>query len=52
MIQEIADLFFYDKPAKRDKWMELFRDPLWQPIYEAPLSAHRDLAYKQLKKVA
>lgn len=41
MIQEIADLFFYDQLPKRDKWMELFRDPLWQPIYEAPLSAHR-----------
>lgn len=32
--------------------MKLFEDPIWAPIFQAPLAAHRDLAYKQLKKVA
>lgn len=32
--------------------MKIFQDPVWKPIFEAPLSAHRDLAYQQLKKVA
>lgn len=52
MIQDIADLLFHDTPTKRSKWITLFNDPIWKPIFEAPLSAHRDLAYKQLKKVA
>lgn len=52
MMQDIADLLFHDKTSKREKWIRLFDDPVWKPIFEAPLSAHRDLAYKQLKKVA
>ena len=52
MNQEIADLIFHDRPDKRDKWMKIFEDPIWKPIYNAPLSKHRDLAYNQLKKVA
>lgn len=52
MMQDIANLLFHDKVEKRSKWMKLFEDPVWNPIYEAPLSVHRDLAYKQLKLVA
>ena len=33
MIQDIADLLFHDKPNKREKWMKLFEDPIWTPIF-------------------
>lgn len=52
MMQDIADLLFHDKVAKRAKWIKLFDNPVWKPIFEAPLKEHRDLAYKQLKSVA
>lgn len=41
MIQEIADLIFHDRLEKRDKWMKIFEDPVWKPIFDAPLPAHR-----------
>ena len=51
-MQDIADLLFHDKTYKREKWMEIFKDDVWNPILEAPLAEHRELAYRQLKKVA
>jgi len=51
MYQDIADLLFHDKVSKRDKWMEIFKDPLWTPIFNTPLEKQRDHAYQMLKKV-
>ncbi len=33
MKQDIADLLFHDKPEKRAKWITLFDDPIWTPIF-------------------
>ena len=40
-----------DKQEKRDKWFELFKDPVFAPRYNAPLLEHRQDAFKKLKKV-
>jgi hypothetical protein len=32
-MQDIADLLFHDKTSKREKWIRLFDDPIWQPIF-------------------
>jgi hypothetical protein len=33
MMQDIADLIFHDKVAKRAKWIKLFDNPVWKPIF-------------------
>jgi hypothetical protein len=32
-MQDIADLLFHDKVEKRDKWLKLFDDEIWKPIF-------------------
>jgi acyl-CoA oxidase len=50
-MQDISDLLFHDRVEKRGRWMEVLRDPVWRPLYNGPLEAHRELAYRQLQKV-
>jgi acyl-CoA oxidase len=50
--EELSNLIFGDRPEKRDKWFELFKDPVWVPHYNIPLSQHREEAMARLKKVA
>ena len=49
--QEFADIIFGDLPAKREKWFEIFRDPVWVSKYNIPLEDQRNEAFKKLQKV-
>jgi hypothetical protein len=49
--REISDLLLGDKPEKRDKWFELFKDPVWIPKYNMNWEETRDEPYKKLKQV-
>jgi acyl-CoA oxidase len=51
-MNELERLFFHDDPAKRQKWFDLFRDPVWKPRYNYPLNDMREHAMSQLRKVA
>ncbi len=51
MMSDIADLLFHDKLFRRDKWMEILKDPIWKPRFNIPLDEQREIAYKQLKCV-
>lgn len=49
--REFSDIIFGDNPVKREKWFELFKDPVWIPRYNISLPQQRDEAFKKLKKV-
>ncbi|CDW91262.1 acyl-oxidase [Stylonychia lemnae] len=49
--QEFADIIFGDKPEKRAKWFELFKDPVFVPKWNVTLEQTREDAYQMLKKV-
>jgi hypothetical protein len=51
-MNELERLFFHDEPAKREKWFNLFKDPVWKPRYNIPLNEMRDVAMNQLRCVA
>ena len=50
-MQEFADVLFGDKPEKRARWFEAFKDPVWIPRYNISLNDQREDAFKKLKKV-
>ena len=50
--QEFADIIFGDKPEKRAKWFELFKDPIFIPKWNVSLDQTREDAYQMLSKVA
>lgn len=52
LMEDLQRLLFHDKYEKKAGWHKLFEDPIWTPKYDAPLPAHRQLAYDQLAKVA
>jgi len=35
--QEFADIIFGDRPEKRAKWFELFKDPVFVPRWNVTL---------------
>jgi len=39
---------FGDDPKKRDKWFEIFKDPVWIPKWNVSLEQTREEAYKML----
>jgi acyl-CoA oxidase len=43
---------FHDEYSKKEKWFELFKDPIWTPVYNVPLAAERERAYKQLSFIS
>lgn len=43
-LNELQRLFFHDEPSKRQKWFELFKDPVWVPRYNVPLAELREQA--------
>ena len=45
-------MLFHDSYEKKAKWFEIFNDDLWTPQWNVPLDTQRDIAYKQLSKVA
>ena len=49
--QEISDLLLGDDPAKREKWFELFKDPVWVPRYNMNWEETRNEPFKKLTKV-
>ena len=51
-MSDLERLLFHDTFEKRQKWFEVFKDDVWTPRYNIDLPAQRDLAYKQLSKVA
>lgn len=51
-LNELQKLFFHDDPSKREKWFNLFRDPIWAPRYNISLEDQRELSMQQLRKVA
>ncbi len=36
-MEDITRLLFHDSFHKRQGWHKLFEDPLWMPIFDAPL---------------
>ena len=44
-------MIFNDAPEKRQKWLDLIDDPVFNPRFDMPLSEMRDMAYAQIKKV-
>lgn len=51
-LNELQRLFFHDDPAKRQKWFDLFQDPVWVPKYNVPLDEMREQSMQQLRCVA
>ena len=49
--QEFSDILFGDDPQKRDKWFQIFKDPVWIPRWNVSLDETRDHAYQMLRKV-
>jgi acyl-CoA oxidase len=44
-------LLFNDKQEKYGKWCKLLEDPVFEHKFDVPLSAMRDRAYAQIKRV-
>ena len=49
--QEFADILFGDAVSKRDKWLQILKDPVWIPKWNVSLDETRNEAYKMLQKV-
>ena len=48
----MKSMLFNDKPEKREKWMRLLDDPVFDHKFDMPLNEQRDRAYAQIKKVS
>lgn len=48
---EFSNIILGDNPIVREKWFEVFKDPLWVPRYNLTLNEQREEAFKKLKKV-
>lgn len=46
--REISDLLLGDDPAKRGKWFDLFKDPVWIPKYNMDWDQTRDIPFTRL----
>ena len=44
-------MLFNDKQEKYGKWCKLLEDPVFEHKFDVPLSAMRDRAYAQIKRV-
>ena len=44
-------MIFNDAPEKRQKWLTMLDDPVFDNKFDMPLSEMRDRAYAQIKKV-
>lgn len=49
---EFSNIIFGDNPLKREKWFEIFKDPVWAPRYNISLAEQREDAFKKLSRVA
>jgi acyl-CoA oxidase len=45
---ELSDLLFGDDPSKREKWFEMFKDPVFVPRYNMDWETTRNEPYKKL----
>ena len=49
--EHLRKTLFNDKPEKYDQWCKLLEDPVFEHKFDIPLSAMRDRAYAQIKRV-
>ncbi len=40
-MEDLERLLFHDKFEKRQKWFEIFKDPVWTPKFDIPLAEQR-----------